>query len=57
MTLKTSTVKTGLQNSGETRLDFLNGASKMTLETILDLLLAKSYETNDWTCKTVDMVY
>jgi hypothetical protein len=40
--LKTSMVVTGQKNRGETRLDFLNGASKMTLETNLDLLLAKS---------------
>jgi hypothetical protein len=39
--LKTSTVVTGQQNGGETRLDFLNGGSIMMLETILDLLPAK----------------
>jgi hypothetical protein len=38
--LETSTVVTGQQNGDETRLDFLNGASKMTLKTILNLLLA-----------------
>jgi hypothetical protein len=40
--LKTSTVVTGQQNGGETRVDFSNGALKMTLETILDLSSAKS---------------
>jgi hypothetical protein len=40
--LKTSMVVTGQQNGGETRLDFLNGAPKISLETILDLSLAKS---------------
>jgi hypothetical protein len=39
--LKTSTVVTGQQKGGETLLDFSNDAYKMTLETILDLLLAK----------------
>jgi hypothetical protein len=40
--LKTSTMVTGQQNGGETQLDFSNGALKMMLETILDLLSAKS---------------
>jgi hypothetical protein len=54
--LEISTVVTGQQNGTENRLDFLNGASKMMLESILDLLSAKSNEKNDWTCKTSDMV-
>jgi hypothetical protein len=54
--LKTSTVVTDQQNGGETWLDFLNGASKMTFETILDLSLAKSNGKNYQTCKTGDMV-
>jgi hypothetical protein len=40
--LKTSTVATGQQNRGETRLDFFNGASKTILETIFDLSSAES---------------
>jgi hypothetical protein len=34
--LETSTVVTGQKNGGETWLDFSNGASKITLETIFD---------------------
>jgi hypothetical protein len=54
--LKTSTVVTGQQNRGETRLDFSNGASKMMLETIFNLLLPKLNGKNNRTCKTGDAV-